>query len=63
MTLDAAAGVFSQPYDVVRDGRFLIDTELQDVSTEAIHLLMNWNRRRNRGRSRMPTAPLEVIPG
>jgi hypothetical protein len=37
-----AAGVFSQPYDVARDGRFLIDTELQDASTEPIHLLLNW---------------------
>jgi hypothetical protein len=37
-----AAGVFSQPYDIARDGRFLIDTELQDASTEPIHLLLNW---------------------
>jgi hypothetical protein len=29
-------------YDVARDGRFLIDTELQDASTEPIHLLLNW---------------------
>ena len=29
-------------YDVARDGRFLINTELQDTSTEPIHLLLNW---------------------
>jgi len=29
-------------YDVARDGRFLINTELQDASTEPIHLLLNW---------------------
>jgi len=31
-----------QQYDVAKDGRFLIDTELQDTSTEPIHLLLNW---------------------
>jgi hypothetical protein len=31
-----------QPYDVARDGRFLIDTELESASTEPIHLLQNW---------------------
>jgi dipeptidyl aminopeptidase/acylaminoacyl peptidase len=31
-----------QPYDVARDGRFLIDTELETASTEPIHLLQNW---------------------
>jgi serine/threonine protein kinase len=30
-------------YDVARDGRFLIDTELDDASTEPIHLLLNWH--------------------
>jgi Tol biopolymer transport system component/tRNA A-37 threonylcarbamoyl transferase component Bud32 len=29
-------------YDVARDGRFLIATDLQDTSTEPIHLLLNW---------------------
>jgi Tol biopolymer transport system component len=29
-------------YDVARDGRFLIDTELENTSTEPIHLLQNW---------------------
>jgi len=28
-------------YDVARDGRFLINTELQDSSTEPNHLLLN----------------------
>jgi hypothetical protein len=31
-----------QQYDVARDGRFLINTKLQDASTEPIHLLLNW---------------------
>jgi Tol biopolymer transport system component len=29
-------------YNVARDGRFLIDTELEDTATEPIHLLLNW---------------------
>lgn len=29
-------------YDVARDGRFLINTELESASTEPIHLLLNW---------------------
>jgi len=29
-------------YDVARDGRFLINTDLQDTSAEPIHLLLNW---------------------
>jgi Tol biopolymer transport system component len=29
-------------YDVARDGRFLIDTELQDTPADPIHLLLNW---------------------
>ena len=29
-------------YDVTRDGRFLINTDLQDTSIEPIHLLLNW---------------------
>ena len=32
-----------QQYDVSRDGRFLINTELQDTATEPIHLLLNWH--------------------
>ena len=32
-----------QQYDVARDGRFLIDTELQEASAEPIHLLLNWH--------------------
>jgi len=31
-----------QQYDVTRDGRFLVLTELQELSTEPIHLLLNW---------------------
>jgi hypothetical protein len=32
-----------QNYDVARDGRFLIVTQLDDASTEPIHLLLNWH--------------------
>lgn len=38
-----ASGNFRQNYDVTRDGRFLIDTQLDDTSTEPIHLLLNWH--------------------
>ena len=31
-----------QQYDVARDGRFPINTELESTSTEPIHLLLNW---------------------
>ena len=31
-----------QQYDVTRDGRFPIDTELESATTEPIHLLLNW---------------------
>ena len=31
-----------QQYDVARDGRFLILTDLPDTSAEPIHLLLNW---------------------
>ena len=31
-----------QQYDVARDGRFLINTDLADTSNEPIHLLLNW---------------------
>lgn len=31
-----------QQYDVARDGRFLINTELLDAPAEPIHLLFNW---------------------
>jgi serine/threonine protein kinase len=37
-----ALGTNKPQYDVARDGRFLIDTELADASTEPIHLLLNW---------------------
>ena len=37
-----APAAFTQQYDVSRDGRFLINTELQEASTEPIHLLLNW---------------------
>ena len=33
-----------QQYDVTRDGRFLVLTELREISTEPIHLLMNWKQ-------------------
>jgi hypothetical protein len=32
-------------YDVARDGRFLVLTDLPDMSTEPIHLLLNWQRK------------------
>ena len=35
-------GPFRPQYDVARDGRFLINTELSDRSTEPIHLIQNW---------------------
>jgi hypothetical protein len=38
----AATGSNRQQYDVSRDGRFLVNTELSDTSTEPIHLLLNW---------------------
>ncbi|MGA2714783.1 MAG: protein kinase [Bryobacteraceae bacterium] len=37
-----APAVNRPQYDVARDGRFLINTDLQDTSTEPIHLLLNW---------------------
>ena len=37
-----AQALLKPQYDVARDGRFLIDTDLQDTSTEPIHLLLNW---------------------
>ena len=36
-------GTNKQQYDISRDGRFLIDTELRETSTEPIHLLLNWH--------------------
>jgi hypothetical protein len=36
-------GIFRQGYDVARDGRFLIVTQMDDGSTEPIHLLLNWH--------------------
>jgi Tol biopolymer transport system component len=35
-------GTRRQQYDVSRDGRFLINTDLESASTEPIHLLLNW---------------------
>jgi eukaryotic-like serine/threonine-protein kinase len=35
-------GADRQQYDVSRDGRFLVNTELSEISTEPIHLLLNW---------------------
>jgi hypothetical protein len=35
-------GVFKQQYDVARDSRFLINTELETASTDPIHVLLNW---------------------
>jgi Tol biopolymer transport system component len=35
-------GTFRQSYDVGLDGRFLIVTQLDDASSEPIHLLLNW---------------------
>jgi hypothetical protein len=29
-------------YDAAHDGRFLINSELEDTTTEPIHLLQNW---------------------
>jgi serine/threonine protein kinase len=37
-----ASAVQRPQYDVARDGRFLINTELNDASAEPIHLLLNW---------------------
>jgi len=34
--------VNKQQYDVSRDGRFLVNTDLESTSTEPIHLLLNW---------------------
>ena len=31
-----------QQYDVSRDGRFLFVTQLEDISAEPIHILLNW---------------------
>ena len=31
-------------YDIARDGRFLINTLLDDASSEPIHLLLNWRQ-------------------
>jgi Tol biopolymer transport system component/predicted Ser/Thr protein kinase len=35
-------GNIRQQYDVTRDGRFLVNTDLFDTTTEPIHLLLNW---------------------
>jgi hypothetical protein len=34
-----------QQYDVARDGRFLIVSELADTLAEPIHILLNWKPR------------------
>jgi eukaryotic-like serine/threonine-protein kinase len=39
----AASNTVRQPYDVARDGRFLIVTDLETTFTEPIHLLLNWH--------------------
>jgi len=39
----SATGNIRPNYDVARDGRFLINTELDDTSSEPIHLLLNWH--------------------
>ena len=31
-----------QQYDVAPDGRFLMLTEVREISTEPIHVLLNW---------------------
>lgn len=41
-TTHMVQGIFKQRYDVGRDGRFLINTELESSSIEPIHLLLNW---------------------
>jgi hypothetical protein len=38
-----ARGTNKPQYDVSHDGRFLINTDLQDATTEPIHLLLNWH--------------------
>jgi hypothetical protein len=35
-------GIQKQQYDVARDGRFLINTDIEATSSEPIHLLLNW---------------------
>ena len=35
-------GTFKQQYDIARDGRFLINTEVETAVIEPIHLLLNW---------------------
>ena len=41
-TRAASNAAARQPYDVARDGRFLIATQAENESTEPIHLLQNW---------------------
>ena len=40
-------GADRQQYDVSRDGWFLVNTELSEISTEPIHLLLNWRPTEN----------------
>jgi hypothetical protein len=40
-TRAAMSAAMRQPYDVARDGRLLIDTELESATSEPIHLLLN----------------------
>lgn len=35
-------GIYRPPYDVARDGRFLIALDLNQAATAPITLLMNW---------------------
>ena len=41
-TANFARGIFRPQYDVARDGRFLVNLELNDAATPPITLLMNW---------------------
>lgn len=45
-------------YDVTRDGRFLINAELETASAEPIHLLLNWKPRSKRYHERMGVGTL-----
>ena len=37
-----SVGVQKPNYDVARDGRILVNTELSETANEPIHLLLNW---------------------
>jgi len=40
--------------DVARDGRFLINAELDDTSSEPIHLPLNWRPPAKQGKAGVP---------